>query len=183
MYMEPNDVVMDSVTLPERVVDISGEIADDSQVESDVVGGEVAPVEAAPTETGNAPKDTLDVVLVGEPASVPVSVNGAMPVVVPTQASTERRVYTMEDRLQAKEVRRQVTETMLAGIMTYAADKRDALADLVSPTSELVGITNDEVETHCAVSDTTAGKYLRELVSRGLLVKRGTGRGTRYEVV
>jgi hypothetical protein len=157
--MEPNDVVLDSVALPERVVGEDVEIPDKSPVESSVASEEVPPTEVSEV--------TPDVVQS----------------VVPAHVSTVRRVYTMEDRLRAKEARRQVTETMLAGIMTYAIDKRDALADLVSPTSELVGVTNDEVEAHCTVSDTTAGKYLRELVSRGLLVKRGTGRGTRYEVV
>jgi predicted HTH transcriptional regulator len=157
--MEPNDVVLDSVALPERAVDVSGEIPDKSPVESSVASEEVPPAE------------------------VPDVMPDVVQSVVQAHVSTARRVYTMEDRLRAKEVRRQVAETMLAAVMTYAVDKRDALADLVSPTSELVSVTNDEVEAHCDVSDTTAGKYLRELVSRGLLVKCGTGRGTRYEVV
>lgn len=89
----------------------------------------------------------------------------------------------MEDRLRAKAAKQEYTERMLAGIMTYVAEKRDALAGIVAENSTVYGITNDEVEELLAVSDTTAAKYLRELTRRGLLEKHGKGRGVRYEQV
>jgi hypothetical protein len=104
------------------------------------------------------------------------------------------RVYTIEDRLRAKEKKRAQIELMLAGIMTYATDKRNSLvsAGVVSTGYEgaedgdtldaVLGISNDEVEAKLGVSDTTAAKYLKELVTRGLLEKRGKGRGVVYRV-
>jgi predicted HTH transcriptional regulator len=103
-------------------------------------------------------------------------------------------MYGKEDRLRAKEKKRAQVEQMLAGIMTYATDKRNALvsAGVVSTGYEgaedgdtldaVLGISNDEVEAKLGVSDTTAAKYLKELVTRGLLEKRGKGRGVVYRV-
>lgn len=130
-------------------------------------------------------------VLVGTslPESVPVGTS------LPESAIVGPRVYGKEDRLRAKEKKRAQVELMLGGIMTYAVDKRDALvnAGLVSAGSgdtendntqdAVVGISNDEVEAKLGVSDTTAAKYLKELVARGLLEKRGKGRGVVYRVV
>ena len=44
-------------------------------------------------------------------------------------------------------------------------------------------ITNDDIEKLLHVSDATAGRYLKMLVARGLMVKEGKTRAIRYKIV
>jgi predicted HTH transcriptional regulator len=82
------------------------------------------------------------------------------------EPTTPPPVFTADDRIRAREKKRQIKKEKLEEILKYVEEKGE--------------ISNDEVEKIIEVSDTTAAKYLKELVRDGKLEKIGRGWQTRY---
>ena len=59
--------------------------------------------------------------------------------------------------------------------------KKEKLAKIVAFAQSKKSIPNAQVEKLLHVSDSTAGRYLHELVTQGKLRKTGTASSTRYE--
>lgn len=199
MRMEPEVANQTGVPVPEHVPAPSitvepvampnvQNVADEDQrgAEPVAVPSEVPNVSGSGTEVpnqqkteGSAPRTVNETEVPNTSGSAPREGAAADETTLPPHSV---RIYTMEDRLRAKAAKREQVEMMLACVMTYAADKRDALvgSGVVSSDSDVVGITNDEVEEKLGVSDTSSAKYLKELVARGFLTKHGKGRGVRY---
>ncbi|MFM2415146.1 MAG: hypothetical protein RI911_839 [Candidatus Parcubacteria bacterium] len=80
--------------------------------------------------------------------------------------------FSAEDRAKARAAKQAKKDMVLAAILTHALALQERGAAL----------TNDEVQDVTGLSDTTVAVYLRELVTRGFLLKLGKGRGVRYEL-
>lgn len=110
------------------------------------------------------------------PEEVPAPIPDAMPAAVPPETlPTETAAHTPPptapryneaDRVKARAKKQQI--------------KAEKKKQIVAYVEEHGSIANDIVEQLIDVSDTTAAKYIKELVDEGLLEKRGKGWQTEY---
>lgn len=72
-------------------------------------------------------------------------------------------------------------EVVAKALATRRAHAEAKLQKIMAYVQKKGSVSNDEVEKLDKVVDSTAALYLKQLVARGLLRKRGTNRPTRYE--
>lgn len=123
------------------------------------VGEQAAPVEPAsviPEESQSAQEIPTD----SRPMSQPTSV-------APPPTATKDRKWNADDRAKSAATQTRKIDARLAKIVEYAKTHGGK-------------ITNDEIEKLLRVSDATASRYAKILVSRGFLRVEGKGRGAKY---
>lgn len=98
--------------------------------------------------------------------SVPPQAPEAILPAPPTESATTPPRYDDADRVKARAKKQQI--------------KAEKKKQIVAYVEEHGSIANDIVEQLIDVSDTTAAKYIKELVDEGLLEKRGKGWQTEY---
>jgi predicted transcriptional regulator len=109
--------------------------------------------------------ETVDTGPVSESVPPPAGAieTASPPIVIPTVAPV---TFSDEDRRRAKARKQQIKEAKFLEILKYVEAHGE--------------VSNDAVEKLVSVSDTTAAKYLKELVKSGKLQKIGRGWQTKY---